>query len=185
MAPKNVEEWVYQAVTLGELTIDPQGQIWRVARRGGNRWTGGTVTHHLLPRRAEHDNGHYLMIRTMIDGKRHYALAHRLVWRHLHGPIPPGLTVNHKNGDKKDNRPANLELATYSEQALHARRVLGRGRDQEGERNAMAKLTAAQVQEIRRLRVEGLTLSQIANRYPVTYQTISKIINGDRWRSTS
>ncbi len=61
----------------------------------------------------------------MLDGKRHHALAHRLVYRHFKGPIPAGLTVNHLNGMRGDNRPENLELATASEQKLHAIRVLG------------------------------------------------------------
>ena len=68
--------------------------------------------------------GDYLQVRTMIDGKRIHALAHRLVWFHFNGPIPPGLTINHKKGNKKDNRPEMLELATYAEQVRHAREVL-------------------------------------------------------------
>jgi hypothetical protein len=46
--------------------------------------------------------------------------AHRFVWEAIHGSIPPGLTVNHVDGDKANNRPDNLELATQSEQISHA-----------------------------------------------------------------
>lgn len=46
--------------------------------------------------------------------------AHRVVWEAVHGPIPNGLTVNHKDGRKTNNRPDNLELATQSEQNRHA-----------------------------------------------------------------
>jgi hypothetical protein len=43
------------------------------------------------------------------------------VWRVLRGPLPEGLTINHINGVKDDNRPDNLELATHFEQREHAR----------------------------------------------------------------
>ncbi|MEU7338643.1 HNH endonuclease [Streptomyces sp. NPDC007074] len=117
----------------------------------------------------------------MKDGIRYHALAHRLVWRHFAGPIPAGLTVNHKNGVKSDNRPANLELATHAEQTAHARQVLRRGRlDQYGIRNAMVKLTPEQVQQIKARRAKGETLASIAEDYPVRMQHISRITRGDR-----
>lgn len=46
------------------------------------------------------------------------------VWQVHKGDIPPGLTVNHKDGDPTNNRIDNLELATQSEQQLHRFRVL-------------------------------------------------------------
>lgn len=124
--PKNAEEIVYPLVLAGELTIDPEGRIWRHSARRADRWTGKTKAIPCAePRRAEHDTGKYLTVRAMIDGKRTTACAHRLVWRHFNGPIPSGLTVNHKDGRKKINRPSNLELATHSEQMTHAIEVLG------------------------------------------------------------
>ena len=125
MKPKNVEELAYLAVKMGELEIDNAGQVWRVAARRWDRWTQKTRTIPCAPRRAEKVTGNYLQVRVMVDCVRANALAHRLVWRHFNGPIPPGLTINHKNGNPKDNSPGNLELATYSEQIRHAVRVLG------------------------------------------------------------
>jgi hypothetical protein len=117
----------------------------------------------------------------MLDGQNCHALAHRLVWRHFEGPIPGDLTVNHKNGVWTDNRPSNLELATYTEQAQHARNVLRRGRlDQFGERNAMAKLTTEQVQEICSRRADGELLRVIAEDYPISFKTVSQIAKGRR-----
>ena len=109
-------------------------------------------------------------------------MAHRLVWRHFNGPIPEGLTINHKDGRKQNNRPVNLELATPSEQQIHALRVLKVGRvDQRGERNAMAKLTASQASEIRSRRAAGERLKSIAADFRISDRTVSKIARGSRW----
>lgn len=181
VAPLFREVQVYEAVRSGELQIDQQGRIWRVSVRRGARWAPGTRVIPCMPRRAESRAGKYLQVRVMIDGTRWYAMAHRLVWLHFHGPIPDGLTVNHKNGIWTDNRPANLELATSSEQTVHARTVLMRGRlNQYGERNLMSKLTSEQVAEIQARRATGERLASIAADYPVCMQQISRIARGDR-----
>lgn len=118
---KRAEINVAAAVTSGELSIDSGGRVWRHAARRANRWAGATRSIPCAPRRAEKSTPlGYLMVRVMVDGTRHCALAHRLVWHVMRGPIPEGLTINHRNGDRADNRPENLELATYSEQMKDA-----------------------------------------------------------------
>lgn len=165
VAPKNVEDEVYRAVETGLLKIDSEGRIWRM-------WP--------TRRRAEKSSGDYLQVRVMTNGIRHHALAHRLVWRHFMGPIPAGLTINHENGKKQENAPSNLTLATYSEQAIHSRRVLGQHR-QDGALNNQAKLTPAFVAEIRQRRAAGEPLKSIALSFNVSDRTISKIARGQRW----
>lgn len=49
-----------------------------------------------------------------------YVMAHRLIWERVNGPIPEGMQINHINGIKHDNRIANLELVTPSENLRHA-----------------------------------------------------------------
>lgn len=182
MESRNREDDVYWAVQAGDLRIDPQGRVWRHAIRRGNRWAPGTLVIPCRPRRAERLAHKYLQVRVMTNNVRSHALAHRLVWRHFVGPIPAGMTVNHKNGNHTDNRPSNLELATPSEQAIHALYVLHRGRmvNQHGVRNAMAKLTEREVAEIRARREVGELLTALAADFGVAMQTISKIARGDR-----
>lgn len=106
MAHKQSENPVYKLVLSTELEIDAEGRIWRVAKRTFDRWTGGTKVTPCTRVRAEQKTPDgYLQVRAMIDGKRHYAAAARLVWLHFKGPIPQGLTVNHKDDVKGSNHP--------------------------------------------------------------------------------
>ena len=41
--------------------------------------------------------------------------TNRLVWELLHGPIPDGMQIDHVNGDRRDNRAANLRAVTITE----------------------------------------------------------------------
>lgn len=52
-------------------------------------------------------------------------LVHRLVATAFIGTIPKGKEVNHKNGNKQDNRVDNLEVVTHKENMNHAVAVLG------------------------------------------------------------
>ena len=180
---KNAEEWIYEAVRRGEMEIDREGRIWRAGKRGWDRWGKAVRTNRCQRVRAEKQlPSGYLMVRAMIGGRRMSGLAHRLVWRHFNGPLPDQMTINHKNGIKSDNRLVNLELATRSENARHAVRILkvGRTANQNGERNHAAKLTTAEIMEIRVRRANGEKLLALAKEYGVAFQTISRIARGDR-----
>ena len=86
-----------------------------------------------------------------------------------------------KKGDKKDNRPEMLELATYAEQVKHAREILKRGcLDQKGEANNNAKLSDLACAEIRRRRTAGEPLKSIAKDFLISDRTVSKIALGQR-----
>jgi hypothetical protein len=182
--PKNhhfCERQLIKLVESGEFEIDEQGRIWRMKKRSGFKG-GGSVLLDVERRRAEYQldppDG-YLYVRALIDGRRYNAFAHRLVWHHFKGPIPDGLTVNHEDGIKWRNDPDNLCLATYSEQMKHAYRI---GLSSEwGERNPAAKLSNAEVEEIRSLYASGKFLQiELAVKFGVRFQQISRIVRGER-----
>jgi len=53
-----------------------------------------------------------------------------------------------------------------------------------GEKSPVAKLTQAEVDEIRRLRASGMSGMKIAKRIAkVRYQQIYRILSGKRWKS--
>lgn len=68
--------------------------------------------------------GRYPYVALSKDGKVHRVHVHRLVALYF-VPNPDNKPqVNHKNGDKADNRAENLEWVTARENTLHARNVL-------------------------------------------------------------
>lgn len=110
--------------------------------------------------------------------------AHRLVYTIFVGPIPAGLCINHKNGVKDDNRVANLEVMTRSENTRHGFRVLGRkapNNPSPGEKNGSAKLTPEKVREIRRLCASGIYQYEVARQFGVTQGCVNYIVKRQTW----
>lgn len=110
--------------------------------------------------------------------------VHRLVLLGFIGPPPPGAEACHGNGDRGDNRIANLRWdtrrANHADMVRHGRKVILRG-----ERNHLAKLTAAAVDDIRaRCPVHGSrdAARRCAAEYGVTVQTIADIVTRRMWR---
>jgi len=166
------ERIVIKAVLRGELEIDTSGRVWRVGWRRRDR------TYPCKKRRAEHKACGYLQVRIMEKGKRVNASAHRLIWQYINGDIPPGLTINHKNGKKTENWPDNLELATYSDQMKHAHKT-GLS-SQWGVRNHQCKLTDEQVLEMRTLYATGdYKQGILAKQFGISFQTASRILRGE------
>lgn len=170
MIPANHRQAERKLIALvrdGRWRIDADGHVWRRTKRG-------EVTAEKLLTSG------YSMVRAMIGGVRVVGLAHRLVWQDLHGDIPDGLVINHKNGRKGDNRPCNLEPATYGDNARHAHRVLGVN-PQSGQHNPASKLTPSDVAEIRLAKTRGERAVDVAARFGVRFQHIYKLWKGERW----
>ena len=51
------------------------------------------------------------------SGDRISAGAHRLIWEMVYGAIPSGMQIDHKNGDRSDNRIENLRVVSVIENA--------------------------------------------------------------------
>jgi hypothetical protein len=95
------------------------------------------------------DNGTgYLVVNLKANGKSKMKTVHRLV-AEAFIPNPLNLPeVNHKDGDKQNNRVENLEWCSHGENVKHAFN-LGLNKSIKGSLNSNAKLTDDQVKFIR------------------------------------
>src|SRR3990167_1122754 len=89
----------------------------------------------------------YFYVALWRNGKRNRVGVHRIIGiTYINNPSGKR-EINHKNGIKTDNRCDNLEWVTPKENSRHARLVLGH--TQRGELSSVAKLTVAQVKEMK------------------------------------
>lgn len=140
------EEWRSVVGYEGVYSVSSRGRVRR--ELGGRGSTSGRIlTCKVAPNRYLHVD---LSFR---DRKRRY-LIHRLVAMAFIGTPPNGdSVVNHLNGEKSDNRVANLEWCTVAENNRHAHRTgLAKSRPLRGEQNGRAILSSEQVSAIRRLK---------------------------------
>jgi len=126
------------------------------------------------------DDG-YPRINLYQERSKHFVRKiHQLVLEAFVGPCPEGMEARHLNGNKLDNRLANLTWGTRLEN-MRDRKEQG-GYDLRGEKHPSNKLTDKQVIEIRKMHASGkLTHRAIANKYNVCRSTITCILRGKTW----
>lgn len=119
------------------------------------------------------------------DGYGHFGLHGRVRLAHIaayiifKGPVPAGLMVRHKCDFKPCCNPDHLELGTAKQNAEDR---VERGQQRHGEGHGCAKLTEANVREIRKRRVSGETLMALGKEFHVRETTILALCTGKTWK---
>ena len=122
----------------------------------------------------------YLMLRGMVNGKTHYVMLHRAIWKVCTGSLDEELTINHKNGIKTDNRLQNLEAVSLAENIKHAWET-GLCNPARGLASGRGKLSSQDIVKIRELGASGEYLQrEIAAFFGVRPNHISRILSGNR-----
>ena len=106
--------------------------------------------------------------------------AHRYIWELARGPIPEGLSVCHSCDNRRCINPMHLFLGTQADNNMD-RDTKGRHWAVRGEDHCCAKVSQADVVEIRRLISLGLGDTEIAERFPISRQSIRGIRDGKAW----
>lgn len=128
------------------------------------------------------DGRGYYFVKTSVNAKKKIVKIHRQVALCF---IPnPGNKpqVNHKDGDKNNNRITNLEWVTGKENVNHS---VENGLHKSGEDVCNSKLTNKQVREIRSLYIRGsyeFGAKPLARIYRVSGTTIRNIVKLKKWR---
>lgn len=127
------EEW-RGVIGHADYEVSNLGRVRSVSRvqTTSNRW--GPMARRLAARmlNPQPTGKGYLSV-SLGRGNENRQYVHRLVaGAFIPAWLDTGEHVNHRNGDKRDNRSVNLEWVTPAENMLHASRVLGRAGGQFG-----------------------------------------------------
>jgi hypothetical protein len=113
------------------------------------------------------------------DGKSRSVYVHRIMAEIAHGPCPSGHECRHLDGDRDNADIANLRWGTPIENASDK---LVHGTHSRGERNGVAKLTFAQVAEMRAIRARnGMPYHAIADLFGVSTMTAYRAVTHQSW----
>lgn len=127
-------------------------------------------------------NGQYHQINLCKNGKCSKIYIHRLVAIHFILNPENKSEVNHIDGNKINNKASNLEWVTSSENSLHALEI-GLAIPPRGESSGSSKLTNNEALSIYFLSRTGkFTLNEIGSLFDISFQTVSAIKTGERWR---
>lgn len=118
----------------------------------------------------------------LISGMGQTVGAHRVAWAIAHGPIPKGMCICHHCDNPPCVRDDHLFLGTSQDNTRDMWLKGGsRGGRLPGEKNGRAKITRAQVEEIRALHGK-LSGPKIAARYGIGRSQVYDILHHKRWK---
>jgi len=109
--------------------------------------------------------------------------THQLVLAAFDCPRPPLMVCDHINADPGDNRVENLRWVTAAENQHHGV-ANGNIRGRTGPRS-FSPLDEDRVRAMRRQRVAGASLKELAANFDVSVTTVSKVVNGLIWREVN
>lgn len=172
----NAED-VLLAIAEGRLNVRDDGTIIGRGPHPRSKWTRRSWN----PVFAPHAKTPYFSCSFSSSRGNFCCLVHRVVWFAHRGEIPSGLTINHINGIKSDNRLDNLELLTNREQQLHAKEL---GLANHGVPKNWS-LDDSRVREIRRRIAGGEKQAEIARDMRTSTNVVNRIARGRTYQSVT
>lgn len=169
------ERWLPVVGYEGLYEVSDRGRVRSVDRVVKNirvrRWPGKILAQHM-------SRGEYPAVTLSRLGKKKNIQVHILVLTAFDRPCPDGNEALHGPAGKKDASLGNLHWGTRRENILDRVRD---GTHNRGERHGMARLTQAQVDEIRERWAAGETQKSLAAEFGTTFGNVHCIVRGKSW----
>jgi len=121
--------------------------------------------------------GPYLGLYLFKDKRKHVKYVHQLVAQAFLGP-QLNLDVRHLDGDRSNNCLTNLAYGTRKENMADA---LSHGTTARGEKLPHSKLTDSKVIELRKLRLEGVTVPKLSQMFGISLRTVYRALTREAW----
>ena len=141
-----------------------------------------------MPTHSSKEGTWYKSVSFQKNWRRTGYKVHRLVAQ-TYLPNPNNLLeVNHKNGNKADNRLENLEWCNRKQNIIHGLKIkpISQRTIKRGMKSPWAKLTDRQVCMIRQAyKTNKFSYMKLGKKYKVSAPTIGGIINRIYWASVS
>lgn len=151
---KNV---TYKNITFSKYFFDSKGNILNKNKEKLKPWDDG--------------RGYYVVDITDDDGESFRVKIHNAVAETYNGKRPKDAIVQHKDGNKHNNAPGNLEYLTQKENVAHAQ-VAIKGKEY---------LSNDKVEKIRTM-LRTMGIKEVADKLDVQYHIIRDIKNGKTYK---
>lgn len=160
-------EGFYQVSNLGRIYILPREVKFgnRIRHTKGKFMIGGK-------------SGGYKVACLVTENEKKYVYFHRLVAIYFVPGYIKGMIVNHKDGNKTNNKSNNLEWCSYSENAKHAFHALGR-KVYRGKESPLSKAVVS-INLNGNISREYGSINEAAKANSITAQAITNCIKGRR-----
>lgn len=122
----------------------------------------------------------YRFVRALFPKTKSWKIARLVAETYIPNPENKP-EINHKDGNKLNDRHSNLEWSTRIENANHAYK-LGLQKPRMGENASGAKLNETAILAIRAYYKGGTRISFLADQYNVTHSNIHCIVNRKSWK---
>jgi hypothetical protein len=179
-----IERWKYIDGYDGIYKVSTFGRV-KAMRRKIKLRSGFRLHEERIMKLSVNRRG-YLYLKLPITAKKNGVryktyTVHRLVAVAFLKNINNKPEINHKWGDKKDNRITEIEWSTHSENVVHSY-ATGLKAGKKGESSHYAKFTENDVLEIRRLRQRGVSRGLVAEKFNTSPNYISSICGRASWK---